>query len=110
MPFVPIRKQFRPCRECLKLGFVGLTGRQITRTTQHVSFFSSRRRLTRFARDWSSDVCSSDLAVGDRTRRHGGVQSDRSAGEPVRIEIGRESCRERVEISVVAVSLKNKKE
>src|SRR5690606_39997789 len=30
-------------------------------------FFSSRRRHTRFSRDWSSDVCSSDLflcAVG----------------------------------------------
>src|SRR5690606_9151943 len=25
-------------------------------------FFSSRRRYTRFSRDWSSDVCSSDLA------------------------------------------------
>src|SRR5215475_15710720 len=25
-------------------------------------FFSSRRRHTRFSRDWSSDVCSSDLA------------------------------------------------
>src|SRR5690606_40110796 len=24
--------------------------------------FSSRRRRTRFSRDWSSDVCSSDLA------------------------------------------------
>src|SRR5690606_40720934 len=37
-------------------------------------FFSSRRRHTRFSRDWSSDVCSSDLAppnaaellIGDR--------------------------------------------
>src|SRR5690606_39316787 len=29
-------------------------------------FFSSRRRHTRFSRDWSSDVCSSDLdLVGD---------------------------------------------
>src|SRR5690606_40764703 len=28
-------------------------------------FFSSRRRHTRFSRDWSSDVCSSDL---DRMR------------------------------------------
>src|SRR5690606_13658669 len=28
-----------------------------------VFFFSSRRRHTRFSRDWSSDVCSSDLAV-----------------------------------------------
>src|SRR5690606_40805998 len=26
-----------------------------------VLFFSSRRRHTRFSRDWSSDVCSSDL-------------------------------------------------
>src|SRR5690606_39391885 len=26
-------------------------------------FFSSRRRHTRFSRDWSSDVCSSDLTV-----------------------------------------------
>src|SRR6267378_5969849 len=30
-------------------------------------FFSSRRRHTRSLRDWSSDVCSSDLfVVGDR--------------------------------------------
>src|SRR5690606_11736392 len=27
-------------------------------------FFSSRRRHTRFSRDWSSDVCSSDLING----------------------------------------------
>src|SRR5690606_10185932 len=27
-------------------------------------FFSSRRRHTRFSRDWSSDVCSSDLLGG----------------------------------------------
>src|SRR6266536_1915649 len=27
-------------------------------------FFSSRRRHTRSTRDWSSDVCSSDLARG----------------------------------------------
>src|SRR5258707_11868419 len=27
-------------------------------------FFSSRRRHTRYWRDWSSDVCSSDLSVG----------------------------------------------
>src|SRR5690606_40114618 len=30
-------------------------------------FFSSRRRHTRFSRDWSSDVCSSDLK-GSRAR------------------------------------------
>src|SRR5206468_2720484 len=28
-------------------------------------FFSSRRRYTRSDRDWSSDVCSSDLVVED---------------------------------------------
>src|SRR5690606_40379887 len=31
-------------------------------------FFSSRRRHTRFSRDWSSDVCSSDLAANGRSR------------------------------------------
>src|SRR5690606_40432590 len=35
-----------------------------------VFFFSSRRRHTRFSRDWSSDVCSSDLDGGDRDGRH----------------------------------------
>src|SRR5690606_40589544 len=28
-------------------------------------FFSSRRRHTRFSRDWSSDVCSSDLQTAE---------------------------------------------
>src|SRR5690606_40633763 len=37
----------------------------------HIFFFSSRRRHTRFSRDWSSDVCSSDL--GKDTG--GGVQA-----------------------------------
>src|SRR5687768_18554639 len=32
-------------------------------------FFSSRRRHTRCSRDWSSDVCSSDLAPAFRVRR-----------------------------------------
>src|SRR6266511_5795371 len=31
-------------------------------------FFSSRRRHTRFSRDWSSDVCSSDLDRDDVPR------------------------------------------
>src|SRR5207302_5728132 len=30
--------------------------------TSSYFFFSSRRRHTRFSRDWSSDVCSSDLS------------------------------------------------
>src|SRR5256884_9364642 len=32
--------------------------------THKFFFFSSRRRHTRCSRDWSSDVCSSDLAKG----------------------------------------------
>src|SRR5207302_4482698 len=33
-------------------------------------FFSSRRRHTRFSRDWSSDVCSSDLAAAGTHFKH----------------------------------------
>src|SRR5262250_3526797 len=34
-------------------------------------FFSSRRRHTRYIGDWSSDVCSSDLArLGRRAHEH----------------------------------------
>src|SRR5215469_763821 len=33
-----------------------------------IFFFSSRRRHTRSLRDWSSDVCSSDLGDPRRTR------------------------------------------
>src|SRR5437660_2300133 len=87
-------------------------------------FFSSRRRHTRWPRDWSSDVCSSDLAfkvfagivfphlgavlkaqVGDVQR------SDRTDARSARAqrEIGRASCRERVEISGGAGALKKKK-
>src|SRR5256885_11524622 len=41
-----------------------------------VFFFSSRRRHTRLQGDWSSDVCSSDLAVRQRSARqdHGAEQ------------------------------------
>src|SRR5690606_40256890 len=38
-------------------------------------FFSSRRRHTRFSRDWSSDVCSSDL-LGRRRRPRAGAEGD----------------------------------
>src|SRR5258707_5036280 len=37
---------------------IGVTGVQTC-----ALFFSSRRRHTRYRRDWSSDVCSSDLAT-----------------------------------------------
>src|SRR3989337_1494614 len=35
-----------------------------------IFFFSSRRRHTRCYRDWSSDVCSSDLTRLNSRRRH----------------------------------------
>src|SRR5207249_8761800 len=95
-------------------------------------FFSSRRRHTRSKRDWSSDVCSSDLTpfllegldldldARRQVKLHQRV--DRLRGrledvqEPlvgadlellarllvdVRREIGRASCRERVEVGGV---------
>src|SRR5699024_11689396 len=45
----------------------------------NVFFFSSRRRHTRSKRDWSSDVCSSDLyvsAAGKRIERVGSRKGD----------------------------------
>src|SRR5437763_8905385 len=36
----------------------------------NVFFFSSRRRHTRYIGDWSSDVCSSDLAIRARHNCH----------------------------------------
>src|SRR5690606_39595566 len=36
-------------------------------------FFSSRRRHTRFSRDWSSDVCSSDLVEAPDWLSQGGA-------------------------------------
>src|SRR3712207_7097097 len=91
--------------------------------------FSSRRRHTRYWRDWSSDVCSSDLfEVAKQSLeavwRSKAKQSLKFFSEEVLLfdnapyqnewydvlqEIGRASCRERGEISVVAVSLKKKK-
>src|SRR5690349_1240323 len=38
----------------------------ITGRKDQFFFFSSRRRHTRSLRDWSSDVCSSDLTLGSR--------------------------------------------
>src|SRR5437870_6324456 len=37
-------------------------------------FFSSRRRHTRWPRDWSSDVCSSDLRVAAPLRDRAGLR------------------------------------
>src|SRR5690349_24760235 len=92
-------------------------------------FFSSRRRHTRSLRDWSSDVCSSDLGViltglmlalsrpfveFALARWTVDAQLERAivvaaaASVMAGAEIGRASCRERVEISGVAVSVKRK--
>src|SRR5205085_4068639 len=88
-------------------------------------FFSSRRRHTRFDCDWSSDVCSSDLrgaaepgvlqSVG-AANLAAGLQDAWLGRTPVIAftghkepsfqhrnsyqEIGRASCRERVEITM----------
>src|SRR3712207_9156205 len=90
-------------------------------------FFSSRRRHTRYWRDWSSDVCSSDLdkagVVEELCADFITVMADDGSRQTYRLhkfrrsnqgtctnqKIGRASCRGRVEISVVAVSLKKKK-
>src|SRR5207253_8462696 len=50
-------------------------------------FFSSRRRHTRWPRDWSSDVCSSDLVVLSRWTRR-----PRQAGHPASGRHGRAEC------------------
>src|SRR5690606_41194789 len=93
-------------------------------------FFSSRRRHTRFSRDWSSDVCSSDLLLSQRVspkvaeqmmlngvmyssdelHKMGIVDVLVPKGEGVRavhevIQIGRASCRERGRRAVVGGSL-----
>src|SRR3989449_11553218 len=43
-------------------------------------FFSSRRRHTRCSRDWSSDVCSSDLGVPPGPRRALGWDTPADSG------------------------------
>src|SRR6266498_2471838 len=43
-------------------------------------FFSSRRRHTRCGRDWSSDVCSSDLGVSEAAA-DGAAVADRTIGD-----------------------------
>src|SRR5690625_6868974 len=88
---------------------------QVYKIFQPFFFFSSRRRHTIWPRDWSSDVCSSDLPYGmteclavaaiDLDGIEAAGQGDGvCVGSPVprvRIaiaEIGRASCRERERI------------
>src|SRR5207249_7536430 len=95
-----------------------------------VFFFSSRRRHTSSKRDWSSDVCSSDLSrVSERTAEllaetrdveipRGAVgrmidRGERIADpllEGVENEIGRASCRERVQNGAVERRVEDKGE
>src|SRR3989449_6098487 len=46
-------------------------------------FFSSRRRHTRCSRDWSSDVCSSDLAPAGREVDDPMPRMPTNSGEPM---------------------------
>src|SRR5947209_9192081 len=54
--------------------------RRSGRASGHLFFFSRRRRHTRYWRDWSSDVCSSELgeSLGVRLAREGAWPVDRS--------------------------------
>src|SRR5690606_40393334 len=99
-------------------------------------FFSSRRRHTRFSRDWSSDVCSSDLDVAwydpknasymnvvtasshDSSTLRQWWHEDRELteqyfryqlGQAGTAQIGRASCRERVSSTVGADSREKKR-
>src|SRR6266481_8268030 len=51
-------------------------------------FFSSRRRHTRWNCDWSSDVCSSDLAPM-HDRHHDGVKVESLLRQDVFVALGR---------------------
>src|SRR5947209_12215262 len=54
----------------------------LLRSSPPVVFFSSRRRHSNYWRDWSSDVCSSDLQVlpGARHSRHLGLPAELAFG------------------------------
>src|SRR2546429_1709633 len=57
--------QLRPAGSSCASGSVSFRQRDsVVVYVTRVFFFSSRRRHTRCSRDWSSDVCSSDLAQG----------------------------------------------
>ena len=55
-----------------------------TTAAEFAFFFSSRRRHTRCGRDWSSDVCSSDLGLCARLRRSVSLRHGRGASAPHR--------------------------
>src|SRR5256712_6634255 len=61
-----------------------LTGRSLRSSSALCFFFSSRRRHTRSDRDWSSDVCSSDLVVGSFAYRTANWVEGESLAEALR--------------------------
>src|SRR2546430_8752164 len=80
-------------------------------TTTAAAFnVSSRKRHTRFDCDWSSHVFSSNLSARAMAARCISPPESWAGLCRRRSEVGRASCRERVEISAVAVSLKKKKD
>src|SRR5688500_20296000 len=93
---------------CGRWYWLCMYGHLITIVIQIAFFFSSRRRHTRLQGDWSSDVCSSDLAGLERLARILEACWD-AFDRAAKSEIGRASCRERVEISVVAGECEQKK-
>src|SRR5690606_40093121 len=61
-------------------------------------FFSSRRRHTRFSRDWSSDVCSSDLDLHYVDDSQPGISRRRLRGKFVYFNPQGERIRDPVEV------------
>src|SRR5215510_10578890 len=59
-------------------------------------FFSSRRRHTRWPRDWSSDVCSSDLAERDLLLAPV-LAEDAQPGQPVSAQVDDQVLGERLD-------------
>src|SRR5207245_5587000 len=105
LPGIGRQREVEACRDC-------------------VVFLSSRRRHTRCYRDWSSDVCSSDLLREERPDLPQTFEGFERALEALYAEytpefaakesgvdaakIGRASCRERVCISLVARSIRRR--
>src|SRR5256884_7147884 len=74
----PSRMMILSCTASIKRGLIPAKSRPASTVVALINysvdyidfFFSSRRRHTRCSRDWSSDVCSSDLARnGERSKR-----------------------------------------
>src|SRR5216684_7553365 len=61
-------------------------------------FFSSRRRHTRCSRDWSSDVCSSDLYAPEAVAATCGIPAERIRA--LAAEIAETAFGEEIEIAV----------